>query len=312
MTVENYTPAIAAQWDDAVKASRNGTFIHLRQYMDYHSDRFADHSLVARDDKGRIIAVLPAHLHDNQLCSHKGLTFGGWLMTARADMPAMMQVWRLMEDKLRSEGVKSLIYKPVPHIYHSSPAEEDIYAAWRSGARLLTVMPASAIDLSGTAGFDMAARQGVRKAEKAGITVAQSDRWHDFWQVLKERLESRYNAVPVHSIDEILLLKNRFPDNIKLYTAELDGEILSGAVIYINNGTAAHSQYTASTDKGLKMRSLALLYHTIATELRGQVRYLDYGTSCEDGGKVLNEGLIRQKCSYGARAVAYTTLSIEL
>lgn len=279
--------------------------------MDYHSDRFEDCSLLARDEKGRVVAVLPAHVWGEEVRSHGGLTFGSWLMTPRADMPAMMEVWRLMVEKLRGKGFKSLIYKAVPHIYHRSPAEEDIYAAWRSGARLLTAMPASVVDLDGPLQFDMSARQGARKAAKSGISVGKSDRWEEFWEVLEARLSSRYNAVPVHSIDEIMLLKNRFPSNIELYTAEVDGEILSGSVVYVNPGTAAHSQYTAATERGLKMRSLALLYQRITEELRGRVRYLDYGTSCEDGGKVLNEGLIRQKCTYGARAVAYLTFQID-
>ena len=30
-------------WDQLVKRSKNGTFLHLRDYMDYHSERFRDH-----------------------------------------------------------------------------------------------------------------------------------------------------------------------------------------------------------------------------------------------------------------------------
>ena len=57
--IERYTPAKKDEWDQFVRQSKNGTFLFLRDYMDYHSDRFADFSLVARDGE-KIIAVLPA------------------------------------------------------------------------------------------------------------------------------------------------------------------------------------------------------------------------------------------------------------
>ena len=83
MTIERYTPAHAAEWDAFVDASRNGTFLHRRGYMDYHAHRFADHSLMARDHAGRLLAVLPAHTSGTVLASHNGLSYGGWLMAPR-------------------------------------------------------------------------------------------------------------------------------------------------------------------------------------------------------------------------------------
>lgn len=37
-----YTPALKAEWDAAVEASRNGTFLFRRDYLEYHADRFPD------------------------------------------------------------------------------------------------------------------------------------------------------------------------------------------------------------------------------------------------------------------------------
>lgn len=312
MTVERYTPDLAGEWNKVVEESRNGIFLHRREYMDYHSDRFEDFSLIACDNRGRIVAVLPAHVRDSVLCSHCGLTFGGWLMTARADQPAMCEIWRLTLDLARRSGFTAMIYKPVPHIYHRSPAEEDIFPLLESGARLVAAMPASVADLHSGASFDMSARQSVRKALKEGVTVQESMRWEEYWQILSERLSERYDVAPVHSLHEIQLLKGRFPNNIRLFTAEKDGRILAGVVMYVSYGSAAHSQYTASTDEGRCLRVIPLLYSYISDILRHEVRYLDYGTSCENGGHSLNEGLIRQKCGFGARTVVYQTFELTI
>ena len=311
MTVDIYKAGFREAWDRVVCESRNGTFLHLRAYMDYHADRFDDMSLVARDGAGRIVALLPANRRGDTLESHGGLTYGGWLMRPRADMLAMMKIWSEATGLLRREGIRQLVYKPVPHIYHKYPAEEDIYALWRAGGEIRSVLASSVIDLASPLGFDMSARQSVRKAARDGVTVGLSDRWDDFWQVLEERLATAHDARPVHSLDEIKLLHSRFPDNIRLFTAEYEGEVVAGAVIDYTD-TVAHSQYTGSTETGRRLRSLPLLYDHIIGNLPAGVRYFDFGTSNEDGGRVLNEGLIRQKASFGARAVAYTSYLIQI
>ena len=61
ITVRRYTPADKPLWDGFVALSKNATFLHYRDYMDYHSDRFNDFSLMAFDG-GRLLALLPANL----------------------------------------------------------------------------------------------------------------------------------------------------------------------------------------------------------------------------------------------------------
>lgn len=310
ITLETYSPDMAALWNDTVRASRNGTFLHLRDYMDYHSDRFADCSLIARDAAGRIIAVLPAHQAGDTVASHRGLSYGGWLMTPRADAEAMMEIWPLMVEHYHKLGLKTLVYKPSPHIFHKYPAEEDLYALFCAGGQLESSLISSVVDNAAPLGFDMAARQSVRKAARAGITVGESDDWAGFWAVLSALLMERHNARPVHTLDEILLLHSRFPDNIRLHTATFEGRIVAGVVIYASD-TCAHSQYAATTAEGRSMRALPLLYSHIM-ERYAALRYFDFGTSNEDGGRILNTGLIRQKCGFGARAVVYNTYTQTL
>lgn len=312
ITLERYNPDRACEWDALVEASRNGTFLHKRAYMDYHSDRFDDCSLMAFDSKGRLIAALPAHRAGKVLASHRGLTYGGWIMSNRADMEAMMEVWQNLLEFARGEAFDEIIYRPVPHIFHRYPAEEDIYALWRSGGALDSVQISSTVDLTEPLGFDMAGRQAVRKAEARGIVAGASDDFEGFWRVLTENLMTTHGAVPVHSLDEILLLHSRFPDNIRLYTATLDGEILAGVVMY-DTGVVAHSQYASASPTGKDLRAMPALYHAIMAEAKSRgCRYFDFGTSCEDGGRHLNLGLIRQKCGFGARGIAFPSYRLKL
>ena len=46
LNIVRYTAEQKTVWDSFVATSKNGTFLFMRDYMDYHADRFADHSLM--------------------------------------------------------------------------------------------------------------------------------------------------------------------------------------------------------------------------------------------------------------------------
>src|SRR5260221_7666560 len=76
--LERYAPAQRGLWNDFVGRSKNGTFLFHRDYLEYHADRFEDHSLLAFQDQ-KLAALLPANRAGDMLISHGGLTYGGWV-----------------------------------------------------------------------------------------------------------------------------------------------------------------------------------------------------------------------------------------
>ena len=308
--IRHYTTADKAQWDQCVDRSKNGTFLFKRDYMDYHSDRFTDRSLVACDRLGRIVAILPANIHENTLHSHQGLTYGGWVIPGSGfDIISMMTLWDDSLDIMRRDGIKQLIYKPVPHIYHLYPAEEDLYALFRSGATLMSRRLSSTIYIPAPMAFDKTSRRKGRSTHS--VTISCSDRIHHFWDILETLLHDRYSATPVHSLEEIISLKTRFPDNIILVTALEHDEIVAGALFY-RTSTVMHLQYAASTERGREINAFPKLYQYVLNHLCSGCMYLDLGTSNEQNGMYLNQGLVRHKCSLGARATVYDTYTIML
>lgn len=315
-TIESYDPRKRSEWDAFVASSRNATFLFMRDYMDYHADRFADRSLMARDGAGRLVGLLPASGHEGgaELRSHGGLTYGGWLLPPhKVDAADMLDIWGAMAARLRADGVRRLVYKPVPHIYHASPAEEDLYALFRAGARLDSRMVSSALSLREPPPMGHSAADNVRLARRAGLVCGRSERWDEFWDILADVLASRHGAVPVHSPVEIESLRRAFPDRIVLHAVETaDGRLLGGTVIY-DTGRVAHTQYIAASPEGRRSGALAWLFRHVIDEYRamGRAEWLDFGTSCERGGEYLNEGLLAQKSSYGARAVVYDSWTVD-
>lgn len=313
ITVMKYDSSLKAAWDDMVDRSRNGTFMHKRDYMDYHSDRFKDFSLVAKDGDN-IIAVLPACVNGDTVISHAGLTYGGWLTQSRHfDITVMLELWEAATNLMRDEGISTFIYKPVPYIYHRYPCDEDLYAVFREGGRISESNISTTIDLDEPLPFDRGNKHNINIAIKSGVEAGESDCWEEYWQVLNAVLQDKYGKSPVHSLEEITLLRSRFPENIRLFTATSEGELLAGVVVYYCGNEVAHCQYIASTERGRELKALTVLfYHLIDEASKAGYRYFDFGTSNENGGLYLNYGLVQQKCRLGGRGIVYNTYKIKL
>ena len=303
---------MATKWDEMVKLSRNGTFLHLRGYMDYHSDRFTDCSLVALRE-GKPCALLPANIDGDTLWSHRGLTYGGWIVPLKHfDATVMLEVMQAATDWMVTNDIRRLVYKPVPHIYHRYPCEEDLYALFRHNASLIETNISTTIDLTCPLSLDRGNKSGANAARKAGIIVGPSEDWDGYWDLLSSLLDSRYDTRPVHSIDEMRLLHSRFPENIRLYTATLDGELLAGVVMYLSMPTA-HCQYIGASPQGKDSKALTLLFEYLIKQYGQEgYRYFDFGISNEAHGRYLNEGLVRQKSRLGGRSIVYNAYVITL
>lgn len=300
-------------WDEFVARSRNATFLHYRDYMDYHSDRFHDHSLIFLSDKGKIVTLLPANAAGETLYSHQGLTYGGMLVSMKSTAKEVIEAFRLLTDYAKEQGFKKIIYKPVPSLYHHYPCEEDLYALFYATHSALECRNiSSVIDFRQPLTWSQNRRLGVNRAKRNGLYVKESDDFAAFWKILEDNLRERYNAAPVHSLAEITLLKTRFPDHIRLFMAYDSCHCpQAGTLIYDSNGVA-HSQYISSTSVGKESHAVDLLFSEVIHHYAPTHRYFDLGTSNEQGGTYLNESLIHQKEGFGARAIIYDAWAITL
>ncbi len=309
--IRRYTPEYADEWNQFVAQSKNGTFLFDRRYMDYHADRFNDYSLLFYLGNS-LLAVLPAHVSGDTLCSHNGLTYGGLLMSPSLRIVQTMSLFRELNEYLRAEGLRHVLYKCIPWIYHRLSAEEDLYALYHEcHARIVARDFATNIFLSENMRWERVRRRGVSRALKAGILVEKSEHYAAFWDVLTQNLQTKYGVMPVHSLQEIELLHSRFPQNIQLYQAVKDSVVLGGVVLYVTS-QVVHAQYSSATPEGKKLGVIDLLYDRIFSDYRSYP-YFDFGRSTEQpDGSGLNEQLVFQKEGFGGRGLCYDIYEYDL
>ena len=309
--IKRYSDVDRKSWDEYVHRARNATFLFERNYMEYHADRFDDYSLMFyRQD--RLYALLPAHRSGTMLISHFGLTYGGLIMDVHVTLSDTCQLFSSLNDYLRSQGFTRVLYRPIPWVYHTLPSEEDLYAIfWRCHARLYRRNIGTAICMRQHLPWRKDHQRRLRQACQNGVTVKANSDVAEFWPVLVDNLHRRYDASPVHTLEEIQLLQKRFPDNIVQYSAYRNGHIIGGITFYITP-QVIHGQYSATNDEGKEYGAMEAIYDRVMYYDYKNMEYLDFGSSTEEDGSVVNDGLIAHKEGYGGRGVAYDTYEWEL
>ena len=311
MEIRRYRREDKELWNSFVSKARNATFLFDRNYMDYHADRFDDNSFMFYH-KGKLKAVLPANVSGDTLYSHQGLTYGGLLLDKKATVEDVLECFDSLNSWLRENGISKVVYKALPWIYQQYPSEEDLYAlTWKCKAQLISRDISSSIVIDNKLKFAESRKSGIRKALSLNIEVGESNDVDGFWHVLEDNLGNRYNAKPVHTASEMKLLMSRFPNNIKLYVAKMNGEIVGGTLIYVTP-QVVHTQYISASVEGKKHGALDLLFDYIINKVYANCRYFDFGKSTEQGGAYLNEPLIFQKEGFGGRGVCYDWYQWEL
>lgn len=319
-TIKRYTVGDKTIWNDFVEASKNGTFLLKRDYMDYHSDRFEDHSLLLYNDMGKISALLPANeTCDNgckQLFSHQGLTYGGLVLSTKHGANDVLQMFDAIISYLKGNGFSSFHYKQIPSIYHRYPSQEDEYALWRNDAVLEVCNISSSVALHS----ELIPRIGhgrkycISLCRRQNYSVVFDFPLGTYWPILTACLKTKYDAKPVHTLQEMELLQEKFPDNIKcVAVTDETGEVCAGTVVYLTKNVA-HLQYSCATQKGYDNHAIDLLYSTLLEHFNNDMTlsFFDFGTSNEEHGKVLNAHLSAYKETFGARGIAYKQWRIDL
>jgi hypothetical protein len=315
-TVRLFEEQDADLWDELASESWNGTFLHERQFLAYHGDRFRDLSCVVEDDRNQIIGVFPAALDpDDSLTavSHPGLTYGGMVHKGGLRGIPMLDALQGICSLYRQMSIRRLLYKPVPYIYHAVPSADDLYALFRLGAMRYRCDLSAAIDLDSRQKPNTLRRRDLAKARKAGLSITSGPQWLEpFWSVLTANLITKHGTRPVHTLEEITYLQERFPEQIRCVAAALDQRVLAGVVLF-ETPRVVHVQYSASTAEGNSVgASTAVMNYAMGEGIRPGARYFDFGVSNEQEGRILNEGLYGFKASFGAGGVAQEFYEVPL
>ncbi len=308
VVIKRFEKADTVLWNSFVKEAKNATFLFDRGYMDYHADRFHDHSVLLFAD-GKLMALFVANENNHEIISHEGLSYGGLLLEKEARLEEVLAWFFHIVRYYHQLGVKKMIYKCLPFYYATYPAQEDLYALFLLKAALLQRDTSSVFVKSMPLPYQQRRKKNTKQKSNS-YRISGANDPTEFWNdVLIPNLKEKFGAEPVHSLDELKKLMQSFPSHIQLFEVR-DQDLLGGTVIY-STPLTAHAQYTSATPLGKEMAALDILFHYLLSDVYKEKAYFSFGTSNGEPHRALNRGLVNWKEGFGARAFAVDTYQIE-
>lgn len=313
ISIHRYTEDDFATWNQFNTNAKNSLFMFDRNYMDYHKDRFIDHSLMFYDDD-KLIALLPMNEKEHILYSHGGLTYGGFISDEKMKQHTMNDCFELLISYAKENNIIKIVYKLIPYIYHSQAAEEDRFALFANNAKLSIVDVSTYLNLRNPLKMPKGRKAQVSRARREGVIIEELDSLDAFEQFItleNEVLSARHDAKAVHTGEELKLLHDRFPQNVRLFAALKDNNMIAGTVIY-EYEHVVHTQYMAANEEARVIGALDLAVATVIDRYKQEKEWLDFGISTEHGKIYLNEGLAAQKEGFGGRTGVYEIWELDV
>ena len=279
--------------------------------MEYHQDRFDDYSLLVFK-KDKLVALLPANIKGNVVYSHQGLTYGGLVVSKQANFEEIFNAFKVVLQFLDDNNVETLELKIIPSIYNKLPSDEMNHLMIQLNANVTRKDVLSVIDQGNKLPIVSSNRKrGIKKAESKGLIIKEEDDLNAFWdEILTPNLQHTHKVSPVHTLEEITILKSRFPQNIRQFNVYHNDVIVGGTTIF-ETEKVAHAQYISANQSRQELGTLDMLFNELINNVFKDKSYFDFGISSENQGKQINQGLLSWKESFGARSVVQEFYSVS-
>lgn len=309
-TVKKYQESDYEPWNAFIGKAKNATFLFHRDFMEYHKERFEDYSLIVLDGN-KWVAVLPANRVGNEVFSHQGLSYGGLVYNESIKLASVIEIFKNILAFLNENKIEKLQVKLMPSIYHQKPAEELNYALFLAQAQLIRRDSLSVIDLFQKNKVSKIRKRGIQKGISNNLEIKEVNDFELFWnEILISNLDKKHNAKPVHTLQEIKRLKTLFPEKIRQFNVYEKKNIVAGTTVF-ESENVAHCQYISGNEVKNELGGLDLLFHHLITEVFKNKRFFDFGTSNENQGQKLNEGLSYWKESFGSSTIIHDFYEVE-
>ena len=320
MEVIQFEKKFSDRWEDFNAASSNGTIFHSRKFLSYHApDKFKDNSLVFLEDN-KITALMPAADINRDgrrtLWSHMGASYGGLVHSEILSIKQAFDVTQSLIDYSLREKFEKIVVTNVPAVYQKRYNDYPDFAFYRNGFRYLKREVTSVITLNVEEEnvmklFKPEARTSIRRAEKLGVVIKKSNDFEEYYNILKSNLAMRHNVQPAHTLQELYLLKDLFPQKIQLYGAYVKNKMIAGVINFYCNDQAVLVFYISHNPEFQQYRAVNLLFYTIIKDaINRGLGFLDFGLFTVNMDP--NWGLGKFKESFGARGILRDTWFLDL
>lgn len=310
--VKQYTKDHHKAWDEFVRnSSRNGGIFQERDFLSYHPEgKFTDASLLFFE-QGTLTAIFPAAVISEggkeKIVSHPGSSCGGLIYHFSATLEQVLEVLESLIEFYQRKNIQSIEIRLAEPIFHEIPDEELRYLLWHRGFIIKSQEISTCAKLTETKMWEKLCRKRnlsyIKQQEKEGVKITETGDIDKVYPVIEMNLKARYNRIPTHSREELIRLKEIYPDRIHYWVAEKEDKVLGILVLFDVNKTGVHSFYIAKNELHGNVKAMPLLFHK-AFEHYYKQGYAWFNFGISSRGEQIKWGILEFKENVGGRATA--------
>jgi len=299
------------QWDNFVDDADNGTMFHKRRFLSYHpKDRFKDASAVI-EKAGKTFALFPAAIVNRDgkrvLSSHGGASYGGVVYKLDFTIKDAFDIVEKLESYAKALKCEAIQLTLPPIIYLTKYSNYLDFALYRNGfvyakREISSVVQLDVPEEHLLSTYRQEARTAVKKSMAQGIEIVETDRFAEYYEILKKNLKMRHGVNPTHTLEELQKIKLLFPTKVRLFGAFKEDTLIAGVCNFSVNKNVVLAFYISHDEDYQQYRPVNLLFYRIMNQYRNEgFKFLDFGIFTVNMEP--NWGLGRFKENFGSRGI---------
>ena len=288
ISIKKYTEKLNNIWDDFILKSNNGTIFHTQSFLSYHQKRsFTDHSLLFFD-KATLLAVLPAvvikYNGKRILFSHPGASFGGVVYSQNLNFIIYNDIISCLEKYCTKSKFDMVRLINTPDIYSKTNDDSFNYLLQWNGFVQKEIYISHYLknnNKNETLKLLNKRKQRYIKniKQKNKFSYQLNQKFDLFYSILLES-KKLFQTTPTHSLEELFLLKKKFPNEIHLLLFYHKKTVVGGSVIFLTSKKTALIFYNAiNPDYKKDHLSTYQLYQCMRFAKKNNKQIVDFGVS---------------------------------
>ena len=239
----------------------------------------------------------------NSLISHSGATFGGLIFSARhATITSYKWILEELEEYIKNNQFKHIELKMPSWLYTNSDKHIDVFDyllglhGFSCGEEVGFYINCLTLHSNYEQYYAKLKKRKLKRALKENLTfreITTNSEIRKLYSILEENY-TKFKTTPVHSYEELILLKEScIPNILSFYGVFSGNEMIAGSIVFdFNNKKVFHTQYLASRFEYLELCPNEFMYtKLIATAREKGFRFLSFCKSTLEHGTVFNEDL---------------------
>lgn len=307
--------------------SDNCTIFHRPSFLAYHDiskfTRFRDFEyqhFIFRNDKNKISAFIPgaSYVSEENKRIYKTpfySSYGGIVYDSQFKFADFEKIIDLFIEFLKSENTNEIYFTQTADCYCGEKSEKNNYISYilkLKGFELTNIemilVKKTCDDFTGS--FHNTIQRQIKQALNNGIEFRAENKITDESYSLLVKSQSRLGGNPTHSIEELKLISNYFPENIITFSALHKGSIAAGIIGFLGNRNALNTFYIFDDEEQRDIKGMQFVYYNVLNWAKDKnIKFVDFGPATF--GLTPHYSLINYKEKYGSIPMLRNTFTLR-